>query len=200
MKTILLTNTYKGTPCEIIKSEVPEGFELLMLEETTQACLQKAVPQADYILASGRLKINRELLEAAKNLKMIQRTGVGLDSLDMDAIKEKGIPLYVNPGINSESVAEHTLLLMLACLRSLTRIASNTKQGIWNKQEQGTRTHELRGQTVGIIGMGNIAKRVVELLKPFGVKILYSNVFREPEEYEKAHVMRFVEMNELFSG
>ena len=93
MKTILLTNKYSGTPLEIVKGEVPEGFNIRFLPEQTQDALIAEAASADYILAGGRLKITREVLEKAEKLQMIQRSGVGLDALDLDAIKEKGIPL-----------------------------------------------------------------------------------------------------------
>ena len=115
---------------------------------------------------------------------MIQRSGVGLDALDLDTIKEKGIPLYVNQGVNAESVAEHALLLMLACLRKLPTINQKTKGGIWKKQEQGVQTAELKGKTVDIIGMGNIAKTLVGLLKPFHVQIRYYNLVQMSAEFE----------------
>ena len=198
-KTILLSNRYTGYPLEIVRKTVPDGFELLMLDEVTQDDLEKKIPAADYLLASGRLKISRTVLDRASRLKMIQRTGVGLDSLDLDSIKQRGIPLYVNRGINAESVAEHALLLMLAALRKLPVIDCNTKQGIWKKQEQGTQTHELKGKTVGIIGMGSIAKTLAELLVPFRVKILYFDIIRQSEDYERTHCMTFAGLDELLS-
>lgn len=170
------------------------------LSEQTQTALTAEVEGVDYILAGGRLKITAEVLEKADKLKMIQRTGVGLDALDLDAIKEKGIPLYVNQGVNAESVAEHTLLLMLACLRRLPAIDRNTKNGIWKKQEQGVQTAELKGKTVGIIGMGNIARTLVDLLKPFQVNILYWNRTRKSLEFEAENNMRFVGMDELLAS
>jgi D-3-phosphoglycerate dehydrogenase len=103
---------------------------------------------------------------------MIQRSGVGLYALDLDAIKEKGIPLYVNQGVNAESVAEHALLLMLSCFRKLPTINRNTKAGIWKKQEQGVQTAELKGKTVGIIGYGKIGRRTAELFHAFGCSLL----------------------------
>ena len=197
MKTILLTNKYNGAPLEIVKGEVPEEFEIRFLPEQTQDALISQVSDADYILAGGRLKISKEVLDKAEKLQMIQRSGVGLDALDLDAIKEKGIPLYVNQGVNAESVAEHALLLMLACLRRLPSINSKTKNGIWKKQEQGVQTVELKGRTVGIIGMGNIAKTLVGLLKPFHVQILYYNLAQMPTEFEKENNMTFVGVEEL---
>lgn len=198
MKTILITNQYTGEPLNILMQEVPKGFEVDFLPEQTEESLFQKAPVADYILAGGRLKITHTILERATRLKMIQRTGVGLDSLDLNAIKEMGIPLYVNQGVNAESVAEHALLLMLACLRNLNIIDSNTKKGIWSKQAQGVRTHELRGKTIGLIGMGNIAKTLVGLLRPFGVHILYYDLFRQAEAFERDNCMVSVTLDELF--
>ena len=197
MKTVLLTNKYNGAPLEIVRGEVPEGFSIRFLSSQTQDALIAEAPSADYILAGGRLKITREVLEKTRNLKMIQRSGVGLDALDLDAIKERNIPLYVNQGVNAESVAEHALLLMIACLRKLPTINSNTKNGIWKKQEQGVQTAELRSKAVGIVGMGNIAKTLVGLLKPFKVNILYYNLARMNEKFESENNMRFVGLEEL---
>ena len=161
--------------------------------------LEERMPGADYILAGGRTRITGELLATARNLKMIQRTGVGLDSLDMEAIRRLEIPLYVNEGVNSESVAEHSLLLILACLRRLPPIAANTKAGVWNKQAQGVRTHELRGKTIGLIGMGHVARRLVEMLRPFDVRILYHDVVRQPEAFEREHGVEYVPQDEVFA-
>lgn len=196
-KTILLTNKYVGTPMTIVNNSVPNGFRLLMLDELTKESMERHIGNANYLLASGRLQITDDLLEKAVNLKMIQRTGVGTDSLDLKAIKRRGIPLYVNQGINAESVAEYTLLVMLSSLRRLTKIDLDTKNGIWKKQEQGTKTHTLRGKTVGIIGMGNIADRLISLLDAFDVTILYYDVKRRPTDYEKKHSIRFVPIEEL---
>lgn len=172
MSVILLTNKYPSGPREIVESVIPEGFELLMLDEVTQEDLLCKAPKADYILASGRLKINKDVIDAAKNLKMIQRTGVGLDSIDLELLKEREIPLYVNQGVNSESVAEHTILLILACLRRLTEINDNTRAGRWIKQAQGVKTRELKGKTLGIIGMGNIGQKVAKLANAFDANVV----------------------------
>ncbi len=200
MKKILITNNYTGAPREIVFGLAPEGFCVETVSANTREALMEQVQDADYILASGRLKLDGEVLSLAKKLKMIQRTGVGLDSIDLEYLKTSSIPLYVNQGINAQSVAEHALLLMLACLRKLTVINANTKAGVWKKQEQGVQTYELHGKTVGIIGMGNIAKRLVALLKPFGVYILYYNLFRESEEYEFENCMQFVSIEELIGA
>ncbi len=199
MKTILLTNRYTGFPLEIVKGTLPKDFQIVMLEEQTEGCLAESVAEADYILAGGRLRIGENVLCNALKLKMIQRSGVGLDSIDLEALKRHGIPLYVNQGINSQSVAEHALLLILACLRHLPVIHRNTVAGIWKKQEQGVQTSELHGKTVGLIGMGSIAKKLVGLLNAFGVKVLYYDPFRLDGKAEQELDVRYCELDNLLS-
>lgn len=192
-----MTNHYSASPYRIVQSEVPEGFVLRMLSENSQAALEEAIREADYLLASGRVRIDRSALDKAEKLKMVQRTGVGLDSLDLAELRRRGIPLYVNQGVNAQSVAEHTLLLMLACLRRLPVIHRNTANGIWKKQEQGVQTRELAGKTVGLIGMGNIARTLAGLLKGFGVTVLYDAPHRLSPEQEKALSLRYCTMEQM---
>lgn len=181
---ILHTARYTGTPWEILKSVVPNGFTVETLEELSYDCLLRQAVDADYLLVSGRLSIDEGVLSAAKHLKMIQRTGVGTEMLDIDAIKRHNIPVYVNAGVNARSVAEHTITLMLACLKRLPQINADTHTGVWKKQQQGLTTHELYGKTVALVGMGNIGRTVAAMLQPFGVKILYTDVFRQSAEVE----------------
>ena len=198
-RTILLTNHYSGAPIDIVTSALPADFTFSMLEEPTAGCLAESIADADYLLAGGRVRIDENALSHAAKLKMIQRSGVGLDSIDLEALKRRGIPLYVNRGVNSQSVAEHALLLMLACLRRLTEIHGNTVAGIWKKQEQGVQTFELHGKTVGLVGMGSIARKVAGLLKPFGVHVLYFDPFRPDEKMEHELAIEYREIETLLA-
>lgn len=198
MKTILLTNKYGIESYTIIQSVLPEGFQLTMLDEVTQQELESKAWMADYILASGRLKISKTVLSNATKLVMIQRTGVGLNSLDLNAIRIQNIPVYVNHGVNSDSVAEHAIMLILACFKKLTLINNRTKSGIWIKQEQGVLNRELGKQTVGIFGMGNIGQKVAALLRAFGAEVLYYDCCRKPE-IEVALGINYATPNELFA-
>lgn len=200
MRLIQITNKYQGRVLDIVRSCVPEGFRIRVLPEVSIEALKENIVDADYLIASGRLYIDDEILSQANNLKMIQRTGVGLDSLNIAHIVRKGLPLYVNQGVNAISVAEHTLLLIIACLRRLCIINQNTKAGLWSKQEQGVQTYELNGKTVGIVGMGSIGQRLVKLLQGFGVKLLYYDMFRLPEEMEKALGLKYSTMDELMTS
>lgn len=184
MPKILHTARYTGIPWEILKSVVPEEFIVETLDELSYDCLLRQATDADYLLVSGRLPIDEGVLYAAKHLKMIQRTGVGTEMLDVKTIKQHGIPVYVNAGVNAQSVAEHTLTLILATLKRLPQINTQTHNGVWKKQQIGVTTHELKGKTVGLVGMGNIGRLVAAMLKSFGAKVNYTDVFRQKEEIE----------------
>lgn len=192
MPKILHTYRYTGRPWEILKSVVPEGYTVKTLDEPTQEQLVKEAADADYFLVSGRLQINKEVLDNAPKLKMIQRTGVGTEMLDKEEIKQRGIPVYVNAGVNARSVAEHTLTLILSCLKRVPAIDKQVRNGIWKKQETGTSCHELYGKTVGLVGMGAIGRQVAKYLNCFGAKIVYTDLFRMSEEKESAFGATYV--------
>ncbi len=197
MPLILLTNRYSEKVLEVVSSQVPAGFEFLSLEKADKESLISKAGEADYFLASGRLAIDKEVIGAATKLKMIQRTGVGTDTLDLARLKQKGIPVYVNAGINSFSVAEHTVLLMLAVLRRLPIACGGVKAGKWEKNDVGIGCRSLSGKTIGMIGVGNIGKAVVTMLQAFGVEILYYKVKRLTPQEEKRLKLRYCTLGSL---
>ena len=184
MPKILHTARYTGLPLEILQNACPNGFTVKTLDELSYDQLIKEAVDADYFLVSGRLPIDKTVLDAAKNLKMVQRTGVGTDMLDKEEIKKRGIPVYVNAGVNSRSVAEHTLMLILATLKRLPQINKQLHEGIWKKQASGVSTSELYGKIVGIVGMGHVGQLVSAMLKPFGAHVIYTDVVRRSEAEE----------------
>ncbi len=198
MPVILLTNHYNEGPLAIARGAVPEGFNLMTLNKPCKEELVEKAKKADYFLVSGRLPIDEEVLDAASKLKMIQRTGVGTDMLNREALKKKNIPVYINVGINARSVAEHAMMLILTTLRRLAVINADVKGGTWLKQDTGVKSRELYGKTVGIIGMGNIGRMVVKMLKGFGVDILYYDMYRQSEESERKLGIVYTSMDEIF--
>lgn len=197
MPTILLSNKYSHLPLHIITQEVPIGFNLMMLETVSEEELLSKIHEADYLLASGRLEISEMILKKALKLKMIQRTGVGIDMIDINALKKYNIPLYINSGINADSVAEHTILLMLSVLRRLPTLNNEVHSGIWIKQENGVQNRMLKGRKVGIIGMGNIGQHVAVILSSFGAKVMYHDMNRLNPDKEKELNIEFLSFEDL---
>lgn len=198
MKTVLVTNNYTQEQINIVEKEINGLFNVLFLNDVLAN--EYLLTKVDYILASGRFSLNKEFLLKLPNLKMIQRTGVGLDTLDLEAINSIGIPLYVNSGVNANSVAEHTIMLMLAALRKLIIINNELKAGNIKRQGIGLKTFELSGKTVGIVGMGNIAKRLAFLLKSFGAIVYYYDINRLDELDEKELNLNYTDLDGLFSN
>ena len=197
MKTILLSNHYEGKPLTILRDAVGGAFTLKVLRKADRDELLNSISEADYLLMSGRLGIDREVIDRAGKLRMIQRTGVGLDNVDLEYLCHKGIPLYVNRGINANSAAEYTVMLMLAALKRNYAVNSQMRSGIWKKQETALTTHEMYGKTVGLIGMGNIGTRVARMLSGFDAKIIYTDIRRLPFDEEDRLGAVFCDFEEL---
>lgn len=129
----------------------------------------------------GREIIDDDILKACPKLKILSRYGVGLDNLDLEAMKKRGVHLGWTGGTNSNSVAEITLSFMLSLIRNLHISTTLLKSGIW-KVNGGS---ELSGKCIGLFGFGNISKRVIELLQPFHCTILVCNRSHDEEEAKK---------------
>ena len=133
------------------------------------------------IITRGRGRITASLLNSLPNVKVIARCGAGLDNLDLKAAHDLGIPVVYAPGKTSYAVAEHTILLILSMARRLCYLSEQVKKGNWDVRV-GYTGLELRGKTLGIIGMGATGQKVALLGQAFGMKIVYWN--RSPLDIE----------------
>ena len=138
--------------------------------------------------------IDEVVLKECPRLEIISKYGVGLDNLDMDACKRHGVEIGWTPGVNKLSVAELTLGFMLALLRNIVSGCEDLKHGEWKKYGGA----ELSGKTVGIIGVGNIGKEVIRLLKPFNCRIL-GNDIAEMAAYYEANNIEGVSKEKIFA-
>ncbi len=130
-------------------------------------------------LRSGT-KVNSEVLENAKNLKVIGRAGVGFDNIDIKAAKAKNIVVMNTPGGNAVSTAEHALSMMMALARNIPQGTASIKAGRWDKKKLiGV---EITGKTLGIIGLGKIGKIIAERANGLHMKVIASDPFVSKEE------------------
>jgi D-3-phosphoglycerate dehydrogenase len=126
--------------------------------------------EADALLVRSAVQVTKEVLAQAPNLRVIGRAGVGIDNVDLDAATAAGVLVMNTPGGNAVSVAEHTLALMLAMARYIPQATASTKSGKWEKKKfLGS---ELRGKTLGIVGLGSIGREVVKRARSFEMRIL----------------------------
>ena len=117
----------------------------------------------DALLVRSAVKVTKAVLEKAPMLKVIGRAGVGVDNVDLEAATAAGVLVMNTPGGNAVSVAEHTLALMLSMARSIPQASASTKSGKWEKKQ--FLGNELRGKTLGVVGLGSIGREVVKRAK-----------------------------------
>ena len=194
MKTITLHGNFSENMKQALREKCPEGFTL---SAANAAGDDDALAAADYIINRGAV-VDGEMLRNAKNAKLIQKWGVGYDKIDVKAAGEHGIPVAITVGGNSEPVAELTVTLMLDVLRNVVPMAERMKKGEWSRDQFSPRSYLLRGKTVGLLGIGNIARKVARILKNgFDCNILYYDVFRLSAEQEEELGYRYTELDEL---
>ncbi len=168
MTKILIADSLDKEALEQLKA-VP-GFEVTVKTGLDEAALIKTIPGFNAVVVRGATKITRPVIEAATELKIILRAGIGLDNVDAAAAKEKKIAVANTPAATSISVAEHTFGLMLGAVRNHGRAIVSMKQHKWEKKVlEGT---ELYGKTLGIIGCGRIGIEVARRAIAFGMKVL----------------------------
>lgn len=132
--------------------------------------LAAELAQADALLVRSAVFVDAAMMDKAPKLRVIGRAGVGVDNIDLEAATKRGIVVMNTPGGNAIAVAEHTLALMLALARHLTRADATMHAGKWEKKSlQGS---ELRGKTLGIVGLGRIGIEVARRAAAFGMKVV----------------------------
>ncbi len=144
----------------IIAAECPPEVALRMATSSAPAELRALTADAEF-LVGGVTPISAALIDAAPNLRLIQKWGIGVDKIDLAAARARGVPVAITAGANAVPVAEFTLLLMLAVLRRLPHRGAQLRAGEWWRARAEARAHalQLAGKIVGVIGMGPSAAR-----------------------------------------
>src|SRR5438477_570847 len=154
----------------------PAGIELLKSQADWNVIVSNPkeyaahLAEADALVVRSAVQVSKEVLAKAPKLRVIGRAGVGVDNVDLDAATAAGVLVMNTPGGNAVSVAEHTLALMLAMARYIPQATASTKSGKWEKKK--LLGSELRGKTLGIVGLGSIGREVVRRARAFEMRIL----------------------------
>ena len=141
------------------------------------------VQDADFLILFPS-QISERVLRSAPRLKLIQLVAAGYDNMDVGLCRELGIPVANNGGANSIDVAEHTIGLILGFYRRLIELDRNVRAERWRDIDTGVSTYTIKGKTVGIVGLGNIGRRVAHLLRAFGARVLYYDQYPPDENIE----------------
>ncbi len=150
----------------------------IVTPENMDGGLASQLESADALIVRSAVQVDDKLLANAQKLRVIGRAGVGVDNIDLEPATRRGIAVMNTPGANAVAVAEHTFAMMLALARHLCRADSLMHAGKWEKKTlQGT---ELRGKTLGIVGLGKIGMEVARRARAFGMPVIAHDPFISP--------------------
>ena len=168
-------------------------FRTIIVDETDKDTFLREMRDAE-ILLHVLEPVTAAVIEAAPHLRLIQKIGVGVNTIDLEAARRHGVAVCNMPGTNTQAVAEMTLLLMLATLRRLAQLDDLTRAGRgWEfNRELPDDLGELAGRTVGLVGFGAVAQRLVPILQAIGAEIIYTSRRAVPEA-----AVRFLPFREI---
>src|SRR3954471_15716312 len=185
MKTLVIGLTDR---LERANLRLPAGLELQYAEMLSADELAPQLGWAEAIFTNPRVTIDDDFLSKAPNVKFIQLSSAGFERIDVDAIQRRGVIVANSSGQNADAVAEWTLMCMLALQRELLpshRALSDGKYVAFKDDQMARGLPELGGKTLGIIGLGNVGKRVARRAKAFNTETIYYDIVRPSAEEEK---------------
>lgn len=166
-----------------------ESRWIVVTPEQAQGSLPEHLLDADALIVRSAVQAGAALLEPTTKLRVIGRAGVGVDNIDLEAATRKGIVVMNTPGANAVAVAEHTLGLMLSMARQICRANELMHAGKWEKKSlQGS---ELRGKTLGVLGLGRIGAEVARRAQAFGMRVVAHDPYIPPAVAEQLNVQLF---------
>jgi len=181
MKKVLLSQAINPAGMKVLEGKV----EPVILADLTVETIKKMVADVEGIILRTNIKVTREIIEAAPCLKIISRTGAGVDNVDVAAATEKGILVCDTLGVNSNSVAEQTLAILLGLAKQLKIMNKAMCEGNW-KIRNDSKTVDVEGKTLGLIGIGRIGSLVAyKCRQAFNMKVIaYDPYVKQAEGIE----------------
>lgn len=178
-----------------------DSFEVKYIPATNRADVIAELPDADAVI-SVYTEFDREMLGKMKKCKIIATQTIGINTIDLDVATELGICITNVPDYCLEEVALHTVSLTLSCVRKITIYNKIAREKIWNIEEiyKYGELHRLTGQKYGLVSLGNIGKRVAEIMKAFGMEIMAYDPFISDKVFNSCNIQKAETLEELFSS
>ena len=191
-KKVLVADRIAKEGIDVLRDK---GYDVDVKLDLTEDELAAQIAPYDAIVVRSATPVTRRVIEAAENLKIIGRAGVGVDTIDLDAATERGVIVCNAPTSNIMSAAEHTMALMLACARQLPQANASMHEGKWERSKFLGK--ELYEKTLAIFGLGRIGGLVAERARAFGMHLVGYDPYCSPERAEQLGVALYDNMEEL---
>ncbi len=199
MPKILISDAMDNIASEIL---LKNNLDVETKTNLTPDELKNIIANYDGLIVRSATKVTDEIIEAATNLKIIGRAGAGVDNIDVEAAKSKNIIVMNTPGGNTNATAEHTIGLIFSLLRKIPTANETTHRGLWEKKKM--KGNELKGKKIGIVGFGNVGKRVAEISYALGMKVsIYSSHFNSIKDnfknYDSSDLTNILSNSDIIS-
>jgi D-3-phosphoglycerate dehydrogenase len=181
----------------IVRARIPPSIDLHVRPRDQP--VEEAIVDADFVLVATT-PIPAIAIASARRLRLIQHQGVGYDQTDVAAAASRGIPVATCPAGTTSGVAEHVFLLVLAVYRRLLTADAALRRGEWLQWDLRPTSFELGNKTLGILGFGQIGRRVAELARAFHARVVYFDTVRAEPEIERLLEATFVSFDDWLSG
>jgi len=190
---VLIADKIKETAKEIIEKE--GGMQADLKPGLSEDEIVQIIPEYDALLVRSAVKVTKKIIDAGTKLKVIGRAGVGVDNIDIPAATEKGIVVMNTPFGNINAAAEHTITLLMMLAKHIIHSNNTMKQGGWDRKKfVGT---EVKGKTLGIVGLGKVGEIVAKVTHALGMKIIVYDPFIDGKKAAEYNAKK-VELDELF--
>jgi len=199
MTKILISDAMDNIAEKILTSN---NFDVEVKTNFTNEELVKKISLYDGLIVRSATKVTKEIIEKAKQLKIIGRAGAGVDNIDLISAKEKNIVVMNTPGGNTNATAEHTLALLLSLSRKISIADTSTHNGEWAKKK--LKGIEIKGKKIGIIGFGNVGKRFAEMCAALGLEIFvvsesFANIKSQFPHYTQSDLISVLKNADIIS-
>jgi phosphoglycerate dehydrogenase-like enzyme len=196
VKVLVTSKSFGRVAPDAIETLKANGIEVVWGSKPSMTAKEIAAEIAGFdALIVGNETVDASVFAAADQLQLVHMHGTGLDAIDVSAATDKGVLVANAPGANRNAVAELTLALMLVAARAIDKHIEILKAGRWERSAG----YEISGKTVGILGLGNVGKRIVELLSGFGVQITAFDVLPDREWCARSGVSLATSADEVFA-
>lgn len=180
----------------IARAELSSAATLIDVDGTNLHALLEVMPQADALVVRSETQVTPEVLAQGSRLRVVARAGVGVDNIDLDAATRAGVVVLNAPGANATSAGEHTVAVLLALTRQIPYANESTHAGRWERRK--IKPVDLKGRTVGIVGLGKVGSVVATRLKAFEMRVVAYDPYVQATQFEALGVEQ-VSLDEVFA-